>query len=157
MKHNKLVIVFILLVSQISFGDGSNWEYYDDIDGIQSHWATTRSNERKDFGSPYHNVQQKINITKMMENRGFFITVSITEGQYQGYTTNYINVKFDNGSYKKYKVEVDPEYYRTLHIKNATDFLKNLKGSSRVLIESHFYKRGKETFTFDTDDLDWNE
>lgn len=137
-----------------------NWEYTEDFDKMRnttSYWATCTSHETKDFGFPYTEVKQQIVLRKRPSD-GFNIMIDLTKGQYScGFEGCTINVKFDDGPIKKYRVTSANDLSSgTLFISNKSGFMSNLKKASKVMIESEFFQHGPETFEFSVNGLEWS-
>lgn len=139
----------------------SQWTYINDVDEMRDsaiHHACTRSIDQVRLGFPYGTQHVRLclrqhprfgqDVIVRLEENGQFLCMS-----YEACT---IRVRFDDGEVSSYSA-VGPSDNSTesIFIQNDERFLRNLRGSSRVIVEAEFYQAGNQQMTFRTDGLEW--
>lgn len=137
-----------------------NWFYNSEDDkmrGVTSYWAKSVSLESKNFGFPYQDVRQLIQLRQQPQD-GFQIMLTLSEGQYTcGFDGCSVSVRFDDGPVSKFSVnQATGTMEGILFIQNKSRFLSGLRGASRVMIESDFFNQGPQTFEFNVAGLRWD-
>lgn len=135
------------------------WRIRDDIDPMtdtKNIWARITSDDyiRQDF--PYNGLTYASITVRYMKKYGYDVLIEITQGQIDGreyYGTNYITVRFDGGTPKKYYYnEAADGSTDVVFLKSCSDFIKKCKKSKDIIIDIPIYQSGRPVFSFHVDE-----
>lgn len=148
-----------LLVSALLFClPVRSWEYQQDADkmgGVVKE-ATVFSLNSVRFSFPYEGSQRARLKIRSHPRWGLDVMLSVERGQFGCSFDCYVIVRFDDEKPRRFSVaEPEDRSSNLVFINQDQAFLKSLKKSKRVLVESSFYSQGTHVFEFDTSGLIW--
>lgn len=137
-----------------------NWSYSVDEDKMRETkqlFAIIKSTNILDLGFPYNGSQMKMVIRKMDNETNVILSLKgIFVCDYG--TTCTVNVKSDKNEIVQYAYnEAAHGKSDVIFIQDVSKFIKMLKTSKHLIIETKLYDKGRVQYEFDVQGLEWNE
>lgn len=137
-----------------------NWSYSVDEDKMRETkqlFASIKSTNILDLGFPYNGSQMKIVVRKMDNETNVILSLKgIFVCDYG--TTCTVNVKSDKNEIVQYAYnEAAHGKSDVIFIQDVSKFIKMLKTSNHLIIETKLYDKGRVQYEFDVKGLEWNE
>jgi hypothetical protein len=137
------------------------WKYNtqeDAMTGKETRTALLVSEDRHELGFPYQGGT--ISIFRLVQHprNGLNVIVGIDNGQFvcHSFMNCKILVRFDERPPIKFRgIEPASHDSKTIFLEPEKKFLKELKSSTRMVIELPFYNEGNRLFHFNTAELEW--
>jgi hypothetical protein len=179
-KSNKIIIFLIvfgvIILLGVILSDNSKkdttennsesekieWVYSEDIDkmeGTKQYFGIISSKNKIDFQFPYDGGSSfEITIRNLGKENEVLLSVSKGLFMISYDSSESIKVKFDDNEseYYTYNSPTDGSS-DVIFIDNSKRFLKKLKSSKKVLIETTFYNEGNKVIEFDVEGLKWDK
>ena len=138
----------------------SKWTYNvqrDEMRNSETRTATVRSENTVPFDFPYGEQPADLTIRRDPES-GLDVIFSLPSGQIlcSSFGRSFLSVKFDDGPIRRFNcTDASDGSSEVAFFTDPRTFLSALKSADRTIIEAEFYHRGRQQYTFDTKDLDW--
>lgn len=137
-----------------------NWDYTETVDQMRNsttYLASSVSSNSVDLGFPYSGGTKLSIAIRHTPSEGNEVMIITDNGQlWCEYQNCNMSVKFDNNPIEKYSLsDAAAGASETKFVTKSSDFINKLKQSDKAVIEIGFYDNGKQQFTFDVSDLDW--
>ena len=137
-----------------------NWSYSVDEDKMRETkqlFASIKSTNILDLGFPYNGSQMKIVVRKMDNETNVILSLKgIFVCDYG--TTCTVNVKSDKNEIVQYAYnEAAHGKSDVIFIQDVSKFIKMLKTSNHLIIETKLYDKGRVQYEFDVKGLEWSE
>lgn len=130
----------------------------DEMRNTTDVWASLESDNMVNFDFPYDGGSTLTITVRYMRKSD--VLLKISSGQFIGNDItgdNYVTVKFNNGSPKRYYFN-EPSDGSTdcIFINKKSNFISNLRKAKVIMIEAPFYNAGDQVFQFHVDKpLNW--
>lgn len=139
-----------------------NWKYSeseDKMDGIKHYFASNISTNEIEFDFPYHGGSTLDIVIRNSKNKNEVI-LAISKGQFMLSIdgSESVKVKFDDEKSETYSYNSAKDASSdVIFLNNSSKFIKKLKASKKVMIESTFFDAGNKIFEFNVEGLVWDK
>lgn len=136
------------------------WSYLQHEDKMTSnttYFAQVESRDRLDFDSPYNGgATATLSVRRKNGRDNVYITFSKGQLMVVSYEPKLYKVRFDKKPYELFRFVAPSDGSSTqAFIKDASEFIRNVKQAKKVIIELEFYREGLRQIEFDISDFKW--
>lgn len=144
--------------SQEPIGAWTYKETSDQMRGTVQHFATLRSDNALDFAFPYQGGSRGT-LTLRLEGSTLNVLLSVDKGQFMCSASeeNIVSAKFDAGPVQDFRCNTSSDGNTgVIFVMSEMDFLRQLKASSKLIMEAEFYREGRRQLVFTVPGLTWS-
>ena len=138
----------------------ANWslsEITDKMTSVKKYYAVCKSTNTIEFQFPYQGGSY-FTLTVRNSGKGNEVVINVSKGQFMPSLNSEesVKVKFDDGKPIDYTyLSASDGSSDVIFLNNENNFIKKLKVSKKLMIETTFFNEGSKIMEFDINGLNW--
>ena len=153
-----LLFVALLGTSVLPRAALAQWRYeyqYDEVRDYQRQFATLKSANQINFGSPYQGGSRMAVVLRRGQFGEMAVLLTVDRGQFACSGECRFSMRFDDEEASFGLNRAADGSTNVMFVDNDTEFLRMLANTKRLLMEATFSREGNRVFTFNVQPLRW--